>query len=36
MRERVWAMKGDITIAADEPQGTRIDVILPLNGHLAP
>ena len=35
MRERVWAMKGDITIGADEPQGTRIDVILPLNHHLA-
>jgi PAS domain S-box-containing protein len=35
MRERVWAMKGDITIAADEPQGTRIDVILRLNDDLA-
>jgi PAS domain S-box-containing protein len=34
MRERVWAMKGDITIAADEPQGTRIDIVLPLGGHV--
>lgn len=35
MRERVWAMQGDITIAADEPPGTRIDIVLPLAGHLA-
>lgn len=35
MRERVWAMNGDITIAADEPVGTRIDIVLPLGGHLA-
>jgi PAS domain S-box-containing protein len=34
MRERVWAMKGDITIGADEPQGTRIDIVLPLHDHL--
>jgi PAS domain S-box-containing protein len=34
MRERVWAMKGEITIAADEPHGTRIDIMLPLHGHL--
>jgi len=34
MRERVWAMKGEITISADEPQGTRIDIILPLGDHL--
>ena len=33
MRERVWAMKGEITISADEPQGTRIDIILPLHDH---
>ncbi len=30
MRERVWAMDGDITISADEPTGTRIDIVLPL------
>jgi PAS domain S-box-containing protein len=34
MRERVWAMKGDITIGSDEPQGTRIDIVLPLHDHL--
>jgi PAS domain S-box-containing protein len=34
MRERVWAMNGEITISADEPQGTRIDIILPLGDHL--
>jgi len=34
MRERVWAMDGDITIAADEPPGTRIDVVLPITGHV--
>lgn len=33
MRERVWAMHGDITIAGDEPPGTRIDIVLPLGGH---
>ena len=30
MRERVWAMDGNITISADEPPGTRIDIVLPL------
>jgi PAS domain S-box-containing protein len=35
MRERVWAMNGDITITSDEPPGTRIDIVLPLAGHLA-
>jgi PAS domain S-box-containing protein len=30
MRERVWAMDGHITISADEPPGTRIDIVLPL------
>ena len=30
MRERVWAMHGEITISADEPPGTRIDIVLPL------
>jgi PAS domain S-box-containing protein len=34
MRERVWAMRGEITISADEPQGTRIDIILPLGDHV--
>jgi PAS domain S-box-containing protein len=34
MRERVWAMNGEITISADEPLGTRIDIILPLGDHL--
>jgi PAS domain S-box-containing protein len=33
MRERVWAMDGDITISADEPPGTRIDIVLPLPKH---
>jgi PAS domain S-box-containing protein len=35
MRERVWAMNGDISIGADEQPGTRIDIVLPLEGHLA-
>ncbi|EEF21992.1 conserved hypothetical protein, partial [Ricinus communis] len=26
MRERVWAMNGDITISSEEPPGTRIDI----------
>ena len=34
MRERVWAMLGEITISADEPPGTRIDIVLPLAGHV--
>jgi PAS domain S-box-containing protein len=33
MRERVWAMNGEITITADEPPGTRIDIIVPVHGH---
>jgi PAS domain S-box-containing protein len=33
MRERVWAMNGEITITSDEPPGTRIDIVLPLAGH---
>jgi PAS domain S-box-containing protein len=33
MRERVWAMNGEITISSDEPPGTRIDIMLPLAGH---
>jgi PAS domain S-box-containing protein len=35
MRERVWALNGEITISSDEPPGTRIDIVLPLNGHTA-
>jgi PAS domain S-box-containing protein len=34
MRERVWAMRGEITIGSDEPPGTRIDIILPVREHL--
>jgi signal transduction histidine kinase len=30
MRERVWAMGGEITVAGDDPPGTRIDIMLPL------
>jgi PAS domain S-box-containing protein len=30
MRERVWAMHGEITVSSDEPPGTRIDVVLDL------
>ncbi|PWF44672.1 PAS domain-containing sensor histidine kinase [Massilia glaciei] len=30
MRERVWAMHGEITVSADDPPGTRIDVVLDL------
>jgi PAS domain S-box-containing protein len=33
MRERVWAMNGDITISAEEAPGTRIDIVLPVAGH---
>jgi len=33
MRERVWALKGEITIGADEAPGTRIDIVLPVAGH---
>jgi PAS domain S-box-containing protein len=33
MRERVWAMNGDITISSDEPPGTRIDIVMPIEGH---
>lgn len=35
MRERVWAMRGEITIGSDEPPGTRIDIVLPMAGHQA-
>lgn len=30
MRERVWAMKGDMSIGRNTPTGTRIDISLPL------
>ena len=30
MRERVWGMQGEISVSADEPPGTRIDIVLPL------
>jgi PAS domain S-box-containing protein len=33
MRERVWAMNGEISITSDEPPGTRIDIVVPLAGH---
>jgi PAS domain S-box-containing protein len=31
MRERVWAMNGEITIGSDEPPGTRIDIVMPVH-----
>jgi len=34
MRERVWAMNGEISVSADEPPGTRIDIVLPVHEHL--
>lgn len=34
MRERVWAMHGEITIGSEETPGTRIDIVLPLSGHI--
>lgn len=34
MRERVWNMNGQIGISSEEQLGTRIDIILPLDGHL--
>ncbi len=30
MRERVWGMRGEITVSGDDPPGTRIDIVLPL------
>jgi signal transduction histidine kinase len=30
MRERVWGMKGEISVNSDDPPGTRIDIVLPL------
>jgi PAS domain S-box-containing protein len=34
MRERVWAMDGEISIGSDEPPGTRIDIVMPVHSHL--
>jgi PAS domain S-box-containing protein len=34
MRERVWAMNGEISITSDEPPGTRVDIVLPAPHHL--
>jgi PAS domain S-box-containing protein len=34
MRERVWAMNGEISVTSDEPPGTRIDIVLPVHDHL--
>ncbi|MGG7603130.1 histidine kinase [Massilia sp. BKSP1R2A-1] len=33
MRERVWALHGEIAISADEPPGTRIDISIPVGAH---
>ena len=35
MRERVWALKGEISIGADNDggPGTRVDIVLPVTGH---
>ncbi|MDB5793228.1 MAG: histidine kinase [Massilia sp.] len=33
MRERVWGLRGEITISADETPGTRIDIVLPVANH---
>ncbi|MEW6762236.1 MAG: PAS domain-containing sensor histidine kinase [Pseudomonadota bacterium] len=33
MRERVWALHGEIAISADEPPGTRIDISIPIAAH---
>ncbi len=33
MRERVWALHGEIAISADEPPGTRIDISIPIGAH---
>ena len=36
MRERVWGMKGEISVSSDEPPGTRIEIVLPLPPRMAP
>jgi len=33
MRERVWALHGEIAISADDAPGTRIDIAIPISGH---
>ena len=33
MRERVWALQGEITIGTDDTPGTRIDIVLPVKEH---
>ncbi|WP_426100830.1 PAS domain-containing sensor histidine kinase [Massilia sp. TSP1-1-2] len=30
MRERVWGLRGEISVSGDDPPGTRIDIALPL------
>jgi len=35
MRERVWAMHGEITVSGDDPPGTRIDIVLPLSNSVS-
>jgi len=34
MRERVWGLKGEITIGTDGGSGTRIDIELPIADHI--
>jgi PAS domain S-box-containing protein len=34
MRERVWGMRGEISISSETPSGTRVDIVLPVAGHL--
>jgi PAS domain S-box-containing protein len=34
MRERVWALHGEISVSADEPPGTRIDISIPIAAHI--
>ena len=34
MRERVWGLKGEITIGPDDGPGTRIDIVLPVADHI--
>lgn len=33
MRERVWGLKGEISIGTDNGTGTRIDIVLPVDGY---
>ena len=34
MRERVWGLKGEISIGPDDGPGTRIDIVLPVADHI--